>query len=139
MNMGKDMGRILIGIGISGIGTGQIGLGTLFHTKLFMFLSRKYKDFTLIRVNMEVHELVYEKYREINEGHIGGFQAEFTLLFGSQLGLRFDLWTLGYMISFFCKTYETLSNQSIHGGHRFGGIDERFRGHAYGPSRERLG
>ena len=39
MNMGKDMGRILIGIGISGIGTGQIGLGTLFYTKLLMFLS----------------------------------------------------------------------------------------------------
>jgi hypothetical protein len=43
------------------------------------------------------------------------------------------------MLSFFCKTYKTLSNQSIHVGHRFGGIDEMLRGHAYGPSRERLG
>ena len=92
MNMGKDRDKDRDrdkgqGIGIRGIGTGQIGLGTLFHTNVFMFLSREYKDFTLSRVNMEVHGLVYEKYREINKGHIGGLQAEITLLLGLQLGL----------------------------------------------------
>ena len=66
-----------------------------------IFLSRKYKDFTLIRViNMEVRELVYEKCREINKGHIGGLQAEFKLILGLQLGLqlglRFDLWVISY-------------------------------------------
>ena len=67
MNMGKDKDRDRDkgqGIGISGIGTGQIGLGTLLYTKLLMLLSRKYKDFTLSMVNMEVRGLVYEKYRE---------------------------------------------------------------------------
>ena len=36
---------------------------------------------------MEVHGLAYEKYREINKGHIGGLKAEFTLLLGLWLGL----------------------------------------------------
>ena len=35
---------------------------------------------------MEVHGLAYEKYREINKGHIGGLQAEFTLLFRVAVG-----------------------------------------------------
>ena len=48
-------------------------------------------------------------------------------------------WGFGLYAIMFCKIYETFSNQSIHGGHRFGGIDKRFRGHASGPSRERLG
>ena len=65
-----------------------------------IFLSRKYKDFTRVRVNMEVHELVHEKCREINEGHLGGLQAEFKLILGLHLGLhlglRFDLWVICY-------------------------------------------